>query len=93
MFIYFWEKECMSGGEAEKEGDTEAKAGSRLWAVSTEPNVGLDLKNHEIVTWAEVGRLTYWATQAPPEEPLNITILSEYSRKYLCFGKLCSPVP
>ena len=31
----------MSGGGAEKEGDTESKAGSRL--VSTEPEVGLKL--------------------------------------------------
>ena len=32
----------MSGGVAEREGDTESEAGSRLRAVSTEPNVGLD---------------------------------------------------
>ena len=40
----------MSVGEAEREGDTEFKAGSRLWAVSTEPNVGLEFMNHEIMT-------------------------------------------
>ena len=51
--------------EREREGDTESKVGSRLWAVSTEPNTGLKLTNHEIMTWAEVGRLTNWATQAP----------------------------
>ena len=55
----------MSGDGAEREGDTESKAGSRLWTVSTEPNVGLELTNGEIVTWAEVWRLTDWATQAP----------------------------
>ena len=37
----------MSGGGAEREGDTESEAGSRLWAVSTEPDVGLKLMNHE----------------------------------------------
>ena len=52
-------------GEGQREGDTESKTGSRLWAVSTEPDTGLDLTDHEIMTWAEVGRLTDWATQAP----------------------------
>ena len=55
----------MNGGGPEREGDTESEAGSRLWAVSTEPNVGLKLTNREIMTWAEVGRLNDWATQAP----------------------------
>ena len=40
----------MSGGRAEREGDTELKAGSRLHAVSTEPDVGIDLVNCEIMT-------------------------------------------
>ena len=30
----------MSGGGAEREGDTESEAGSRLRAVSTEPDAG-----------------------------------------------------
>ena len=55
----------MNGGGAEREGDTELEAGSRLWAISPEPDAGLELTNHEIVTWAEVGRSTDWATQAP----------------------------
>ena len=55
----------MNGGGAEREGDTESETGSRLWAVSTEPDAGLKLKDREIVTRAEVGRLTEWATQAP----------------------------
>ena len=44
----------MSRGGAEREGDTESEAGSRLRAVSTEPDAGLELMNHEIMTWAEV---------------------------------------
>ena len=40
----------MNGGGAEREGDTESKTGSRLWAVSTEPDVGLELTDHEIMT-------------------------------------------
>ena len=55
----------MNGGEAEREGDTDSEAGSRLWANSPEPDTGLELMNCEIVTWAEVRRLTDWATQAP----------------------------
>ena len=52
-------------GRGREWGDTESKAGSRLWAVSIEPDVGLELTGHKIVTWAEVGCLTDWATQAP----------------------------
>ena len=60
MFIYFWETERQSVnmGGAEREGDTESEAGSRLWAVSTEPDTGLELKNRETMTWAEVRCLT-----------------------------------
>ena len=67
MCIYFWDRErqSMSGGGVEREGDTESEAGSRLWAVSTEPDAGLQLTNHEIMTWAEVGCSTDWATKAP----------------------------
>ena len=66
-FILFWERERQSarGGRAEREGDTESVAGSRLWAVSTEPDVGLKITEREIVTWAKVEHLTDWTTQAP----------------------------
>ena len=40
----------MSGGGAEREGDTESEAGSRLQALSTESDAGLELMNHEIMT-------------------------------------------
>ena len=66
MFIYFWDRERQSmTGEGQREGGTESETGSRLWAVSTEPDAGLELTDREIVTWAEVGLLTDWATQAP----------------------------
>ena len=55
----------MSRGGAEREGDTELEESPRLWAVSTESDVGLELTNLEIMTWAEVGCLADWATQAP----------------------------
>ena len=38
----------MSRGGAEREGDTET--GSRLRAVITEPDTGLELTSHEIMT-------------------------------------------
>ena len=63
MFIF--ERESTSGERAEREGDTESEADPRLWAVSTEPDVELELMDREIMTWAEVGRLTDRATQAP----------------------------
>ena len=40
----------MSGGGAERAGDTEYETGSRLPAVSTEPDVGLKLTNSEHMT-------------------------------------------
>ena len=40
----------MSRKGAEREGDVESEAGSRLSAVSTEPDAGLRLRNLEIMT-------------------------------------------
>ena len=39
------QRQSMSGIGAEREGDTESETGPRLSAVSTEPNVGLELVN------------------------------------------------
>ena len=76
MFIYFWEKERqnVSGGGAEWGGDRESEACSRLRAVSIEPDTGLELTNREIMTGAEVGRSTDWATQAPPQCSIRIVM-------------------
>ena len=51
-FIHFSDRERQSASRkgAEREGDTESKAGSRLRAVSTEPDAGLELMNREIMT-------------------------------------------
>ena len=38
----------MNGGGAEREGDTESETGSRLRAISPEPDARLE---REIVTW------------------------------------------
>ena len=65
MFIHYRETErhSMSMGGAERGADTEPEAGSRLWAISTEWDAGLEPTNREIVTWAKVRRLTNGATQ------------------------------
>ena len=61
MFIFERER------ERERAWAGESEPGSRLWAVSTEPNAGLELTDCEIMTRAEVGRSTDWATQAPQD--------------------------
>ena len=48
----------MSGEGAEREGDPGSEAGSRLRAVGAEPDSGLEPKNRETVTCAEVRCLT-----------------------------------
>ena len=40
----------MSRGGAEREGDTDSEAGSRLGAGSTEPDAGLELTSRELMT-------------------------------------------
>ena len=40
----------MSEGGAERERDTELEAGSKLRAVSTEPDAGLELTDRKIMT-------------------------------------------
>ena len=51
--VYLFERERereRDWGGAEREGDTESKAGSRFHTVSTEPEVGLEPTNQEIMT-------------------------------------------
>ena len=66
MFIYFWHREWERGREREQGRSREKgrqRTQSRLCTESREPNMGLKLVNHEIMTWAEVGHLTDSATQ------------------------------
>ena len=44
------QRQSVSGGGAEGKGDTESEADSRLRAVSTEPDAGLEPMNCEIMT-------------------------------------------
>ena len=50
MFIFETEKEHEQGKGRDREGDIESEAGSRLRAVSTEPDAGLELTDREITT-------------------------------------------
>ena len=50
LFLRGRETECERGTGRERGRDTESKAGSRLQAVSTEPDAGLELTSHEIMT-------------------------------------------
>ena len=49
IYLFLREREHKLGG-AEGEGDTESEAGSRLQAISPEPDVGFELTDREIVT-------------------------------------------
>ena len=68
--VYLFLRESVSRGGSEREGDTESESetGSRFWAVSAEPDAGLEPTSHEIMTWAEVGCLIDWATPAPQQQ-------------------------
>ena len=50
VYLFLRERERVSREGAEREGDTESEAGSRLRAVSTEPDAGLEPTNREILT-------------------------------------------
>ena len=65
LFLRETETEHEQARGREREGDTESKAGSRFWAISTDPDAGLEPTSCEIMTWAEVGPPTDRATQAP----------------------------
>ena len=69
-FIYFLgdrERQSMNGGGAEREGDTESETGSRLRAISPEPDAGLELPDREIATWLKSDA----EPTAPPRRPLS----------------------
>ena len=54
MFIFETEKQSVSRGGVEREGDTESEADSRLRAVGTEPEAELEPAHREIMPRAEV---------------------------------------
>ena len=86
LFLRDRERESKQGrGGEEREGDTESEACSRLQAVSTEPDTGLELPNCEVMTWAEVGCVTDWATQVPRLLVNSCILKSPYLKIFKCF--------
>ena len=67
MFIFERERERANGGGAERETQNLKQAsGSELSAQSL---TRAQTQNCALMTWAEVGSLTDWATQAPQAIP------------------------
>ena len=62
LFIFEREGESASGGGAEREGETGSEAGSRLRAVSSEPDAGLKL-------WTVISRPEPKSDAQPTEPP------------------------
>ena len=65
VYLFLRHRDRARAGEGQRARHTESEAGSRLWALSTQPDTGLELTNCKITTWAEVGCLTSWAILAP----------------------------
>ena len=75
--VYLFLRERAQVEEGQRERETEDP--NELHADSREPDVGLELTNHEIMTWTKVRHLTNWATQVPlgitfDTPPQNLTI-------------------
>ena len=74
-FIYYWdnnmplwERQSMSRGGAKRRGDTESEAGSRLQAVSPEPDTGSN-------TWTVRSRSELKLDAQPTEPPRRPCVL------------------
>ena len=75
MFIFERARQSTSGGGVERHrtpngvgewGETQNP--KQLQALAVSMDVGLKLRNCEIMTQAEIGHLTDWATQTPPQK-------------------------
>ena len=93
------ERERESRGGADREGDKESEAGSRLQTVSTEPDMGLETTNREIMTQAKIKSqmFTHWATQEPQNfQGLNTPTIVNFKLQHDTIvykvGKGCTPL-
>ena len=80
MFIYFWDRErqSMNGGGSEREGDTEAEAGSELSAQ----NLTRGSNSQTMRSWPEPN------SKAQPTEPPRCSSSSSFLKfTYLCLRK------
>ena len=83
MFYLFLRDRAQTGG-AEQEGDTDSEAGSRLWAVSTEPNPGLELTSRAMRSWPK----RKLKSEAQLTEPPRCPGAHSYSKYHLQLKKL-----
>ena len=65
MFLFIFETETWAG---EEQRERETQNPNQAPGSELEPDAGPKLTDCEIMTWAEVGRKTDWATQAPWQE-------------------------
>ena len=65
MFIFEREKETVWAGEGQREREIQTLRQAPGSELSARVHHMAELKSGEIMTWAEVGHLTDWATQAP----------------------------
>ena len=88
MFIFKRERETEhEQGRGKERGRHRIQSSSRLWVVSIEPDMGFEPTNREIMTWAEVGHSTDWATQVPHRVLLEVPHRPDsYSMSFhICF--------
>ena len=52
--VYFWERERKRAREGQERGKHRIHSRFQARDVSTEPDAGLELMNHEIMTWAKI---------------------------------------
>lgn len=81
MFVLFpIEGESRGGAERGEQGIQ-----SRFCADSREPDMGLELKNHKIMSWAKVRPLTNLATQVPYSKCLKDSIRQDFPYSVFVF--------
>ena len=75
LFLRNRVRQNVSRGGAEREGDTEFEAGPRLWAISIDPDAGLESMNCEIMTVSRNWTLNRLSHPGTPSLPLLCTNL------------------
>ena len=65
--LFLRQRQSMSGGGAERERETQNRKEAPVSELSAQSPMRDSNSQTEIMIWAEVGRSTDWATQAPQE--------------------------
>ena len=80
FYLFLRERESRGGAERER---GKQSIWSRLCADSREPDAGLKLTNCEIMSWAQVGCSTDWATQVALGHFFLVSLLASPTPKQL----------